>query len=125
MPWRFLSERESERGGGLIDPFVNPGRDVGLEVMLDLICEAFFGMEPCVDSLWWIFSGRASSEGRLLTIMLVEGSVPIAAQVGQFIKFDEIFSSHGDHTLGAVPPSRSCLDCMRRSGAPCSSAEHL
>ena len=51
MPWRFLSERESERGGGLIDPFVNLEHDVGLEVMLDLICEAFFGMEPCVDSL--------------------------------------------------------------------------
>ena len=51
MPRWFLSERESERGGGLTDPFVNPGRDVGLEVMLDLICEAFFGMEPCVDSL--------------------------------------------------------------------------
>ena len=124
MLWRFLSERKSERGGGLTDPFVNLGRDVGLEVMLDLICEAFFGMEPCVDSLWWIFSGRAS-EGRLLTIVPVEGSVPTAAQASQFIKFDEISSGHGDHTLGAAPPSRSCLDCMRRSGAPCSSAEHL
>ena len=31
MPWRFLSERESERGGGLTDPFVNLERDVGLE----------------------------------------------------------------------------------------------
>ena len=104
MPWRFLSERESKRGGGLTDPFVNPEHDVGLEVMLDLICEAFFGMEPCVDFLWWIFSGRASSKGRLLTIVLVEGFVPIAAQVGQFIKFDEISSSHGDHTshLGAA-----------------------
>ena len=102
MPQRFLSERESERGGGLTDPFVNPGRDVRMEVMLDLICEAFFRMEPCVDSLWWIFSGRASSEGRLLTIVPMEGSVPTAAQVGQFIKFDEISSSHGDHTLGAA-----------------------
>ena len=80
MPRRFLSERESERGGGLIDSFVNPERDVGLEVML--ICEAFFRMEPCVDSLWWIFTGRALSEGRLLTIVPVEGSVPIVAQVG-------------------------------------------
>ena len=121
----FRSERESERGGGLTDPFVNLGRDVGLEVMLDLICEAFFGMEPCVDFLWWIFIGRASSEGRLLTIVPVEGYVPTAAQVGQFIKFDEISSSHGDHTLGAAPPSRSCLNCMRRLGAPCSSAKHL
>ena len=45
-------------------------------------------MEPRVDFLWWIFSGRASSEGELLMIVPVEGSVPIAAQVGQFIKFD-------------------------------------
>ena len=52
MPWRFLSGRESERGGGLTNPFVNPERDVGLEVMPDLISEAFFGMEPCVDFLW-------------------------------------------------------------------------
>ena len=51
MPWRFLSERESERGGGLTDPFVNLERDVRLEVMLDLIYEAFFGMEPRVDFL--------------------------------------------------------------------------
>ena len=51
MPRRFLSERESERGGGLTNPFVNPERDVRLEVMLDLVCEASFGMEPCVDSL--------------------------------------------------------------------------
>ena len=123
MPWRFLSERESERGGGLTDPFVNPERDVGLEVML--ICEAFFGMEPCVDSLWWILTGRASSEGRLLTIVPVEGFVPTTAQVGQFIMFDEISSSHGDHTSVAAPLPRSCLDCIRRSGAPCSSAEHL
>ena len=48
---RFLSERGGERGGGLTNPFVNPERDVGLEVMLDLICEAFFGMEPYVDFL--------------------------------------------------------------------------
>ena len=125
MPRRFLGERESERGGGHTNPFVNPECDVGLEVMPDLICEAFFGMGPRVDFLWWIFFGRASSEGRLLTIVLVEGSVSTATQVGQFIKFDEISSSHGDLTSVAVPPLRSCLDCMRRSGAPCSSAEHL
>ena len=94
-------------------------------MMLDLIFEAFFGMEPCVDFLWWIFTGRALSERRLLTIVPVEGSMPTAAQVGQFIKFDEISSSHGNHTSVAAPLPRSCLDCMRRSGAPCSSAEHL
>ena len=84
--------RESERGGGLIDPSMNPERDVELEVML--VCEAFFGMEPCVDSLRWIFTGRALSEGRLLMIAPVESSVPTTAQVGQFIKFDEISFGH-------------------------------
>ena len=82
---------------------MNPERDVGLEVMLDLICEAFFGMEPCVGFLRWIVTGRASSEGRLLMIVSVEGSMPTAAQVGQFIKFDEISSSHGDHTSVVTP----------------------
>ena len=67
---------------------MNPERDVGLEVMLDLICEAFFRMEPRVHFLRWIFTGRASSEGKLLMIVPVEGFVPTAAQVGQFIKFD-------------------------------------
>ena len=124
----FLSERGGERGGGLIDPFVNPERDVELETAADsagLIYEAFFEMEPCVDFLWWIFTGRALSAGKLLRIVLVEGSVPVAAQVGQFIKFDEFSSSHGGHISVAVPLPRSCVDCMRRSGAPCSSAEHL
>ena len=32
MLQQFLSERKSERGGGLTDPFANPERDVGLEV---------------------------------------------------------------------------------------------
>ena len=122
MPWWFLSERERERGGGLTDPSVHPERDVEPEVML--VCEAFFEMEPCVDSLRWIFTGRALSEGRLLMIAPVESSVPTTAQVGQFIKFDEISFGHGDHTLGAAPLTRSCLGCMRRPGAPCSSAEH-
>ena len=39
------------------------------------ICEAFFGMEPCVDFFWWIFIGRALSEGKLPRIVL-GGSVP-------------------------------------------------
>ena len=128
MSWRFLSERGGERGGGLTDPFVNPERDVELETATDgagLICGAFFGMEPCVDFLRWIFTGQALSEGMLLRIMPVEGSVSVAAQVGQFIKFVEISSCYGGHTLGAAPLPRSCLDCMRRSGAPCSSTEHL
>ena len=39
--------------------------DFRLEVMLDLICEAFFGMEPCVDSLVDLY--RASFVGREVT----------------------------------------------------------
>ena len=107
---------------------MNPERDVELEAArgdAEFICEAFFGMESCVDFLRWIFIGRALSEGKLPRIMLVEGSVLAAAQVGQFIKFDEISSSHGGHTSVAVSLPRSCLYYMRRSGAPCSSIEHL
>ena len=71
MPRRFLSERGGERGGGLIDPFVDLERDVELEDArgnagrlslrrgefrrrgwrAGFICEAFFGMEPCVGFL--------------------------------------------------------------------------
>ena len=43
------------------------------------IYEAFFGMEPCVDFLRRIFTGRALSEGKLPRIVLVEGSMPAAA----------------------------------------------
>ena len=78
-----------------------------------------------MDFLRWIFTGQAISAGKLLRIVLVEGSVPVATQVGQFIKFDEFSSSHGGHISVAAPLPRSCLDCMRRSGAPCSSTEHL
>ena len=128
MPRRFLNERGGERGRGLTDPFVNPERDVQLETTAGgagLICGAFFGMELCVDFLRWIFIGQALSEGKLPRIVLVEGSVLAAAQVGQFIKFDEISSCHDSHTSVAALPPRSYLSCMRRSGAPCSSAEHL
>ena len=107
---------------------MNLEHDVELEAAWGgarLICEAFFGIEPCVDFLRWIFARRALSEGKLLRIVLVEGSVPVATQVGQFIKFDEFSSSHGGHILVAAPLPRSCLDCMRRSRAPSSSAEHL
>ena len=128
MPWQFLSERHGKRGGGLIDPFMNPEHDVKLEAArgsAGFICEAFFRMEPCVDFLRWILTGRALSEGKLLRIVSVEGSAPAAVQVGQFTKFDEISSSHGGHTSVAASLTRSYLDCMRRSGAPCSSDEHL
>ena len=61
MLWRFLSERKSEQGGGLTDPFANLEHDVGLEVTLDLVYEASFGMEPCVDFLANLY--RASLVG--------------------------------------------------------------
>ena len=77
MPRRFLSERGDERGGALIDPYVNPEHDVEMEAArggagrlclrrggfhrrgwrAGFICEAFFGMEPCVNFLRWIFTG--------------------------------------------------------------------
>jgi len=128
MSRRFLSERGGERGEGLTDPFMDPEHDVELEAAwggAGFIYEAFFGMEPCVDFLGWIFARRALSEGKLLRIVTVEGFAPAVAQVGQFIKFDEISSSHGGHTLVMASLSRSCLGCMRRFITPCSSAEHL
>ena len=70
-------------------------------------------MEPCVDSFQWIFIERALSEGKLPRIVLVEGFVPAAAQVGQFIKFDEISSSYGGHTSVVASLPRSYLDYMR------------
>ena len=78
-----------------------------------------------MDFLRWIFAGRALSEGKLPRIVLVEGFVPAAAQVGQFIKFDEISSSRGGHTSVTMSLSRSCLGYMRRFATPCSSVEHL
>ena len=138
MPRRFLSERDGKQGGGLTDPFMNPEHDVELEAArgsachlclrrgglrrrgwhAGFICEAFFGMESCVGFLWWIFIGQALSEGKLLRNVLVEGSAPAAAQVGQFIKFDEISSSHGGHTSIAASLPRSCLDCMSVAEPP-------
>ena len=81
MPWQFLSERGCERGGGLTDPFVNPEHDVELKAAwggAGFIDEAFSGMEPCVDFLRWIFTGRALSEGKSLRIVPVDGSTPTA-----------------------------------------------
>ena len=47
---------------------------------------------------------RALLERKLPRTMLVEGFAPAAAQVSQFIEFDETSSSHGSHTsAGSVP----------------------
>ena len=127
MPQWYLSEREGKQGGGLIDPFMNPEHDVELEATrgsaghlclkrgsfhrrwwcAEFIYEAFFRMDLSVDSFRWIFTRRALSEGKLPRIVLVEGSVPAAAQVGQFIKFDEISSRLGGRTSVVVSLHRS------------------
>ena len=62
------------------------------------VYEAFIGMEPHVDSFRRVFSRRALSERKTLGTTPVGGFALAAAQVGQFIKFDEISSSHGGHT---------------------------
>ena len=63
-----------------------------------IVYEAFIGMEPYVDSFWRVFSGRALSKRKTLGTTPVGGFALAAAQVGQFIKFDEISSSHSGHT---------------------------
>ena len=68
------------------------------------ICKAFIGMELHMDSFRRIFFGRVLSEGKTLRTALVGVFALVAAQVGQFIKFDETSSSHGGHTsAGSVP----------------------
>ena len=68
------------------------------------VCEGFVGIEPHVGSFRRVFSGRALSERKTLRIAPVGGFALVAAQVGQFIKFDETSSSHGTHTLvGSIP----------------------
>ena len=68
------------------------------------VYEAFIGMEPYVDSFRRVFSGRVLSERKMLGTTPVGGFALAAAQVGQFIKFDEISSNHGGHTLaGSIP----------------------
>ena len=68
------------------------------------IYEAFIGMEPHMDSFRRVFFGRALSERKTLGTTPVGGFALAAAQVGHFIKFDEISSSHGGHTsVGNAP----------------------
>ena len=62
------------------------------------VYEAFVGMEPYVDFFRRIFSRRALSEGKPPRAALVGGFALAAAQVGQFIKFNETSSSHDGHT---------------------------
>ena len=64
---------------------MNLERDVELKAARGgarFIYEVFFRMEPCVDFLRWIFTGRALLEGKSLRIMPVEVSASVAARVG-------------------------------------------
>ena len=70
------------------------------------VYEAFVRMEPYVDSFRRVFVGRALSERKTLGTVPVGGFALAAAQVGQFIKFDEISSNHGDHTLVSSVPTQ-------------------
>jgi len=71
------------------------------------VCEAFVEMEPYGDFFWQIFSGRALSVGKPPRTTPMGGFTLVVAQVGQFIKFDEMLetsTSHGGHTLaGSIP----------------------
>ena len=68
------------------------------------IYEAFFGVEPYVDSFQRIFFGQAFSEGKPPRTMLVGVFTLVDAWVVQFIKFDETSSSHGGHTSADSVP---------------------
>ena len=70
------------------------------------VCEAFFEMEPYTDSFRWIFTERALLEGKSPRTTSVEGFTPAAAQVSQFIEFDETSSSHGGHTSASSVPAQ-------------------
>ena len=88
---------------GLVPPKEVAHWRVSYVVGFITICEAFVGMEPYVDSFHRVFSGRALSERKTLGTTPVGGFALAAAQVSQFIKFDETSSSHSGHTsMGSV-----------------------
>ena len=60
------------------------------------VCEAFIRMEPYVDSFRRVL---------MLGTEPVGGFTLAATQVGQFINFGEISSSHGSHTLAGIVPA--------------------
>ena len=83
-------------------------------VLRVVVCEAFVEMEPYVGFFRRIFSGRALSVGKPPRTTLMGGFTVAAAQVGQFIKFDEMSktsTSHGGHTsAGSIPVQE--LPCL-------------
>ena len=66
-----------------------------------IVYEAFVGMEPYVGFFQQIFSGQALSVGKPPRTTSMGGFTLAAAQVGQFMKFDEMSEtsiSHVSHT---------------------------
>ena len=72
-----------------------------------IVYEAFVGMESYVGFFWQIFSGRALSVGKPPRTTLMGGFALAAAQIGQFMKFDEMSEtsiSHGGlSSVGSAP----------------------
>ena len=72
-----------------------------------IVCEAFIEMEPYGDFSQRIFSGRVLSVGEPPRTALMGGFALTAAQISQFMEFDEMSetsTSHGGHTsAGSVP----------------------
>ena len=66
-----------------------------------VVHEAFVGMEPYEDLLRRIFFGQALSVGKPPRTTSLGGFALAPAQIGQFMKFDEMSEtsiSHGSHT---------------------------
>ena len=72
-----------------------------------VICEAFVGMELYENLFRQIFSGRALLVGKLPRTVLMGGFALAAAQIGQFMKLDEMsvtsISHDGLSSAGSAP----------------------
>ena len=82
-----------------------------------IVREAFVGMEPYGDFFWQIFSGRALSVGKPPRTTPMGGFTLVVAQVGQFMKLDEMSESSISH--GGLYSARSAprLDAVVRVAA--------
>ena len=72
-----------------------------------VVHEAFIGMDPYGGLLRRIFSGRVLLVGKLLRTASMGGFAFVAAQIGQFMKLDEMSKtsiSHGSlSSVGSAP----------------------
>ena len=72
-----------------------------------VVREAFIGMESYENLSWQIFSERALLVGKPPRTTSMGGFTLATAQIGQFMKFDEMSetsTNHGGHTsAGSVP----------------------